>query len=419
MSFAGGKPLDPINEALRKVIDDIQNDKDLKEFYDNVAHEFNQLMTRKGYVTSDSADAEAHRLYERSQELLNEKQDRYRPDVENLFAEIRSFLDAIRNDRESQRLAETSRKVYNDLVRTDRSGAFRGFRKRVLWDLLETVFPRLVDEVRYVPIPRIEYQDHDFDLILENVVLESEHFLPTRTVLEAFTRLEITNSYTVSSSHVTTTHLHASNINLFCRDAAFIMRKKTGLVKFSDRGLIDLFITDRGASADLVLESTSHDADDDEDPSEDSYFRVKSVRVKIDDFSYNYRAYHTWAAATLAPVLRPAIRKLLSRVLEARIKNALESVDREIFAAAERMRVASIASRGGGSVEAWIRAVMSRPERSRRRGGRGEWRVSLEDDGGLMFPGEFPPGGVVGKMRRAEERVEEGQEEGTWRNDVF
>jgi hypothetical protein len=179
MAFAGGKPLDPVLDALRKVIDDIQSDQELKEFYEQVAHEFNRLLTEKGYVTSDAADAEAHKLYERSQWLLEIKSDRYRPDVENLFAEVRSFIEAIKNDRESNRLVEASKQVYNDLVITDKNGNFRGFRKRILWDLIEVVFPRFVDEIKYVPIPRIEYQDPDFDLILENIVLESGMLLPS------------------------------------------------------------------------------------------------------------------------------------------------------------------------------------------------------------------------------------------------
>jgi hypothetical protein len=179
MAFAGGKPLDPVIDALRKVIDDIQSDKELRQFYDQVAREFNRLLTEKGYVTSDAADAEVHKLYERSQYLLDAKSDRYRPDVENLFAEVRSFIEAIKNDRESNRLVEASRQVYNDLIITDKNGNFRGFRKRILWDLIEVVFPRFVDEIKYVPIPRIEYQDPDFDLILENIVLESGMLLPS------------------------------------------------------------------------------------------------------------------------------------------------------------------------------------------------------------------------------------------------
>jgi hypothetical protein len=180
MAFANGKPLDPINDALRKVVDDIQSDKDLKEFYDQVSEEFNRLLTQKGYVTTDAADNRAHELYNRSQELLNVKQDRYRPDVENLFTELRSFIDAIRNDRASLRLVEASKKVYNDIVRTDKYGNFRGFKKRIIWDIIEVIFPKFIEEIKYIPIPRVEYQDRDYDLILENVVLESGMRPPIR-----------------------------------------------------------------------------------------------------------------------------------------------------------------------------------------------------------------------------------------------
>lgn len=42
---------------------------------------------------------------------------------------------------------------------------------------MDVVLPRFVGEIRYIPMPRIEYQDRDFDLILENVILESGIYL--------------------------------------------------------------------------------------------------------------------------------------------------------------------------------------------------------------------------------------------------
>jgi hypothetical protein len=193
-----------------------------------------------------------------------------------------------------------------------------------------------------------------------------------------------------------------------------VIRKKTGMVKFQDRGFIDVFMTGRGADADIVLESTSHD--DDDDPTRDSYFHVKSVDVKIHSLSYNYHAYHSWAATLGAPIIKPTVRKLLSKILAEKIRSGVEQLDRELYAAAERMRVASIANRGGGSLEAWIRAVLSRPE-GRHIHSRGEWRISVEDDQ-LLFPGEHAPGGILAKMKRAEEDVEDGGQRG-WRNAVF
>jgi hypothetical protein len=199
------------------------------------------------------------------------------------------------------------------------------------------------------------------------------------------------------------------------RDAGFVIRKKTGMVKFQDRGYIDVFMTGRGADADIVLESTSRD--DDDDLTRDSYFHVKSVDVKIHNLSYNYHAYHSWAATLGAPIIKPTIRKLLSKILAEKIRSGVEQLDRELYAAAERMRVASIANRGGGSLEAWIRAILSRPE-GRHTHSRGEWRISVEDEGELLFPDEHAPGGILAKMKSAEENVEAGEQRG-WRNAVF
>jgi len=86
--------------------------------------------------------------------------------------------------------------------------------------------------------------------------------------------------------------------------------------------------------------------------------------------------------------------------------------DREVRAAAERMRVASIA---GGSVEGWVKAVLSRPER-RRKKRHGEYEVGVGEE--RLFPGEHGPGAWGAKVKRAEERVEAGGARG-WRNQVF
>jgi Family of unknown function (DUF5923) len=173
MVFANGKSLDDINSALYQVTEDIQNDQDLKDFYDEVASFFNRALNEKDFVTTDASDAEAHRLYDRSRELLHDKEEKYRPDMERLFDEIKSFRDAMANDRENRRVIEMSKKVFNDLVILDNNGNFKGFKRRVVKDIFDVLLPRFIGEVRYIPIPRIEYQDKDYDLVLENVILES------------------------------------------------------------------------------------------------------------------------------------------------------------------------------------------------------------------------------------------------------
>lgn len=173
MVFADGKQLEDITDALQQVVDDVQDDPDLKEFYCDATNFLKRALTDKDFITSDAADAEAHQLYDRSQELLHERQDKYRPDIERLFDEVKSFRDAIAYDSENRRVVETSKKVFNDIVILDKNGSFKGVRRKVVRDILDVMLPRFVGEVRYIPMPRIEYQDRDFDLILENVILES------------------------------------------------------------------------------------------------------------------------------------------------------------------------------------------------------------------------------------------------------
>lgn len=252
-----------------------------------------------------------------------------------------------------------------------------------------------------------------------------DHFIPYRTFLEAVTRAEFINDYAFTSKYSATTKIQLENINICAKDISFIVHKKTGIIPFSDNGFLDIFIDGRGASAELILESTSSDPDSDEDDAEaESYFHVRSVKVQIHRFKYNYNAYHRWAANLLSPIVRPMVKRLLSRLLEQKIRESFEAADRELHAMAERMRVASIATAGGGvgSIESWINAVLSRPDSARRAGGRRGRAFKVSVGGEDLFPGQHPPGGILGLVRGVEERVEERAvlgEEGGWRSEVF
>lgn len=246
-----------------------------------------------------------------------------------------------------------------------------------------------------------------------------EHFIPYRTFFEAITRAEFVNDYVFTSKYSATTRVQLQNINLFAKDISFVIRKKTGIIPFNDRGFFDVFMDGKGASAELILDAAT-DADDD-DNDVDSFFRVRSVKVQIHRFRYNYNARHSWAAALLSPIIRPVVRSLLSKLLEQKIRETFEKADKELHAMAERMRVATIANAGGGSLESWITAVLSRPKDSRRgaSGGRGrEFQVNIGASEEL-FPGEHGPGGVLQKVKASEDRVHGLGEERGWKNEIF
>jgi len=52
-------------------------------------------------------------------------------------------------------------------------------------DFRTTFIPLILDHITAIPIPRIEYRDNDYDVVVENLVLNSPSFVPNLIELEA------------------------------------------------------------------------------------------------------------------------------------------------------------------------------------------------------------------------------------------
>jgi len=108
--------------------------------------------------------------------------------------------------------------------------------------IVDVVLPKAVSLVRYIPIPRIEYQDVDIDLVIENLVFESDNFLPSRVRVDSNTRAEFTSAYTFESEYSNTTTVHIDEFRVRAKDISYAFRKKSGFLQFEDKGLLDVYV---------------------------------------------------------------------------------------------------------------------------------------------------------------------------------
>jgi len=108
---------------------------------------------------------------------------------------------------------------------------------------VDVVLPKAVSLVRYIPIPRIEYQDADIDLVIENLVFESDNFLPSKVRIDSNSHAEFTSAYTFESEYSNTATIHVDEFRVRARDISYAFRKKTGFLQFQDKGLLDLFVS--------------------------------------------------------------------------------------------------------------------------------------------------------------------------------
>ena len=112
----------------------------------------------------------------------------------------------------------------------------------MLTTVVDVVLPKAVSLVRYVPVPRIEYQDADIDLVIENLVFESDNFLPSKICVDSHSRAEFTSAYTFESEYSNTTTIRIDEFRVRARDISYAFRKKTGFFQFEDKGLINIFV---------------------------------------------------------------------------------------------------------------------------------------------------------------------------------
>lgn len=117
-------------------------------------------MKEQGYIMQDDCDREWDRLYDHGRYLLR---DRYKDHTDRILDEIRFIGDQFNQDPQNRSFRAALEKLFNDLGR-DASGNV-AFKKHLLKDVRDVILPSIFENVRYVPVPRIEVSDPMADVV--------------------------------------------------------------------------------------------------------------------------------------------------------------------------------------------------------------------------------------------------------------
>ncbi|KAJ3744499.1 hypothetical protein DFH05DRAFT_1617521 [Lentinula detonsa] len=130
------------------------------------------------------------------------------------------------------------------------------------------------------PIPRIEYTNNSLDLVLENLTMSTQNLFPNLVEVEVrnwarfgsgtVTRKKETSKDIATNKH--SLHLHLSQIQTDMRDVAFYFRKKSGLPKSKDSG---------------VLLEGNNSPRSSSDPT--TLYDMKNITVKVDTLKFAIR----------------------------------------------------------------------------------------------------------------------------------
>lgn len=248
--FANGQSMDPIFDAVNALYTDADNDPELRQWFTSLSHYVRACLVEPGYILEDESTEEGRRLKETGKKFFDVK---YRDHKDNLFNAIGDWFKAMGEDPVNQRFGEDWKRLTKDILFDD-IGALE-FKPHLWNDIREEILPSLIQQVGYIPLPRIEYTDKQVDLVIENLVLEGTNLFPNIVELEAhnFVKFSPYKSIKDDSSH--RFRIKLAQIQADMRDVGFAFKKKTGFPKLSDSGLADVLLSGSGISVDIELAS--------------------------------------------------------------------------------------------------------------------------------------------------------------------
>jgi Family of unknown function (DUF5923) len=114
-NFAGGHDLQGIIDSLQSLFKEIENDDTLKDYFHDVNRFIQRSLKEEGFIMTDSADHEAHELYDRGRKLTADN-EKYKESVDSVGDEFEAFFNAARDDRGNRRVVLSGKKVFDDLT---------------------------------------------------------------------------------------------------------------------------------------------------------------------------------------------------------------------------------------------------------------------------------------------------------------
>ncbi|EJU01188.1 hypothetical protein DACRYDRAFT_116977 [Dacryopinax primogenitus] len=401
--FANNRTMQPIIDAVNDLYNDAQQDEGLRHYFSRLDGFVRRTLLEPGYVLAPEYDDDARRVRDEGKQFFDEK---YAPHKDRLFDSIQDFFLAMGDDPLNKQFGDDWARLTHDLL-FDENGQL-AFKPHLWGDIRRVILPSIVDQVGYVPIPRIEYTDDQMDLVIENLTLQGRNLLPNVIELEVHNWIKFSPYSTVTDDHHHSFRGIFGQIQADLRDVAFYFKKKQGFPKLSDSGVADVVIGGSGISGTVHVASAGKD--------KSSVFTVKDVHVKIDSLNFSIRdSKHDTLYKVLKPLATGLIKKQIAKALQDAIRTGLEYVDGELVGVRDRMGEAK-AQDGVTRTDVPKQAFQrKKAEAQSVKEKTGEFKIDTTRDS-MLLPNVGHEGGLINRQFERAEAAKRGKE---WRSDAF
>jgi len=319
-NFAGRKSLDSLLNALKDIARDVKNDEELRSYLGELRQFTISSIRDPQFVRETDYVQHGSKLIDRGRYLL---QDRYSEHTNRLADEAKQFNSALQSDRLTSQWTHDFETLISDTFLDE-----RGF-PTVKFELIKDfgkILPIVGEKLKYLPLPRIENSDEEYDYIFDNIVLYLAEVLPSHLHMSFTTDINLgRNEEDVLQN---TTYIELSKINADARNIAFYYKKKKGLVTMMDVGLVDFSIPKNGLTIKLkVLLNPPTDADG----SKGIDLRVLEAETIVDDLKIRlHDTKHDFMYTLLTPLVEKRLKKQFTNMISEKMVKSVEYIKESI-----------------------------------------------------------------------------------------
>jgi hypothetical protein len=397
-----------VEESLNALIDDGKTDPNFDEFVQHLSRLVQEMFSDPDFF--EHLSDKFQQLREESQNLT--ARSSMSEHLDQLLLHSRAAMQSVLRDQDIHKLLNTSSRIIKTL---SPSGAYTN--SDLITDSINVFVPLAVQAIQYIPIPRVEVSTPAIDLLLENLILEpgrtvnASSFFPFKFNVSTRNNIEVRKARLRTTSSVKSlVTLKISGMSIAADDLGYWFRLHSGLLRFVDQGLAGFHLDERGLDIALELEIGRDRMD--------KIVSLRRVGVTIHHLNYSLtKSKFACIAWLLKPLIRPIVKIALEAKIAAAIAEGLQTLNRELLYARERLRATRIAS--PDDLWTFIKAVAARltpaPDPDV------ETRIGVKTGPGV-FKGRYAPGSLMRiwdeEGRVAAQKVYE-YEQGGWRNRIF
>ncbi|KAG2135159.1 hypothetical protein DEU56DRAFT_401150 [Suillus clintonianus] len=322
--FADGRSMDGIFDASNALIDDARRDEEFRSWFHRLNTYIRKVLLEAGFLLEDDCNREGNEILDSGRQFWDHK---YKEHFDNLFDAIGKWFSAMGEDPLNKRFGEDWARLTRDLL-FDSEGSLKF--KADLWsDIRNVILPTMMQQVGYLPIPRVEYTDDALDLVVENITLQGRNLFPNVIVVEAYNLLKFSPYSDIQDERHHEFTITLSQIQADIRDVALYFRKKT-FPRMRDSGIADVILGGQGMTVTIQLVSADKDRS--------SVFKVKNVHVKVDSLRFSIRdSKHDLFYKTLKPIATTVVKKHIQKAVAQAIRTGLEYLDGQLVTVRDRM----------------------------------------------------------------------------------